>query len=202
MKFFIIRHTESEANVGDILAGQKDFLLSDRGLSDAKNLASILLKTNTIELIYCSPLVRAIQTALPFALKKGIPVTFDARLIEHNIGIFEGKTYAEAGNDPRYERDRTNRWNWCPPYGEAYKDIAIRLQSFFSAFPKDDRNCLIVTHAVTMRIIRGLLEGTLPNYPEKIPQNGEIWEVDFKGLGEKHYIKSIFFGEYCRSNAE
>ncbi|HBZ35809.1 MAG TPA: histidine phosphatase family protein [Rikenellaceae bacterium] len=202
MKIFIIRHTESEANVGHILAGQKDFLLSRRGLNDAKNLASIFPKTNNIEMIYCSPLVRALQTAIPFALKRGIPVKIDARLIEHNIGIFEGKTYSEAENDQRYEKDRTKRWNWCPPLGESYKDISIRLQSFFSAFSEDDRDCLIITHAVTMRIIRGLLEGTLPNYPEQIPQNGEIWEVEFKGLGEKYCIKSISYNEYCRSNAE
>ncbi|RKX83643.1 MAG: histidine phosphatase family protein, partial [Spirochaetes bacterium] len=53
---------------------------------------------------------------------------------------------------------------------------------------------LIVSHAVTLRIIKGLLEDTLPLYPEKIANNGEIWQVDFKGLGNKHIVKSLFYG--------
>ena len=55
-------------------------------------------------------------------------------------------------------------------------------------------NILIVTHAVTLRIIKGMLEDTLPVYPKKIANNGEIWMVEFKGLGNKHAVKSLFYG--------
>jgi hypothetical protein len=41
-----------------------------------------------------------------------------------------------------------------------------------------------------MRLIRAILENTLPTYPNEIPANGEIWEVHFQGAGFRHKIKT------------
>lgn len=203
MKLYIVRHAESEANAQHILAGQKDFPLSAKGTADASQLASKMGETLRPQVIYCSPLVRAIQTALPFAMPARKPLYIDERIIEHDIGIFAGKTYSEVEADPRYEQDRSKRWNWKPPSGESYEQIARRLESFFSQLPTGGPDCLIVTHAVTMRVIRGLLEMTLPLYPTSIPKNGEIWEVSFQGVGYTHHIKSHLFEdlEYRASKA-
>lgn len=201
MKIYIVRHSESEANTRDILAGQKDFSLSQRGIADAKQLASKILGNLRPQIVYSSPLIRAIQTALPLVMSNRIPLLIDERIIEHDIGIFAGKTYAEVEADPRYEKNRLKRWNWTPPSGESYEQLARRLDSFFSQLPAEGPDCLIVTHAVTMRIIRGLLENTLPLYPESIPKNGEIWQVSFKKLGYRHTIESLFFEDITYKNS-
>jgi 2,3-bisphosphoglycerate-dependent phosphoglycerate mutase/probable phosphoglycerate mutase len=46
-----------------------------------------------------------------------------------------------------------------------------------------------------MRLIRAVLENTLPRYPEAIADNGEIWQVDYSEQGQKHAIKSLLFSE-------
>ena len=53
---------------------------------------------------------------------------------------------------------------------------------------------LIVTHAVTLRIVKAILEQTLPDHPHGIAGNGEIWKAQFTGLGNIHEVESIFLG--------
>jgi broad specificity phosphatase PhoE len=180
MKIHIIRHTESEANTKHILAGQLDFPLTLKGKKDAEAIASWYTSHFTPKTIYCSPLLRAKQTAAPFRVSKALPFIEDERLKEHNLGVFQGKTYKEVESDSTYQQDRSKRWNWNITHGESYKDIAKRTTSFFEDLNPNDPDILIVTHAVAMRLMRGLLENTLPIYPEQLAKNGEIWEIDFK----------------------
>ncbi len=53
---------------------------------------------------------------------------------------------------------------------------------------------LLVTHAVTLRMIMATLEQTLPDYPHEIAKNGEIWKLRFTGIGKIHQVESIFLG--------
>jgi broad specificity phosphatase PhoE len=195
MLLHMMRHMESEANVKDILAGQLDFPLSDRGAEDAAELARIVAFDPLPVRILSSPLIRAMQTARPFALRYSLPLQLDARLMEQDLGAFSGRTYAEAEADPAYQKDRSQRWEWRPQNGESYRMIAERLASFFNGLHAE--HCqgsglqgpiLIVTHAVTMRLIRAVLENTLPSYPTSLPKNGELWTTDFQRLGHPHKI--------------
>jgi len=135
--------------------------------------------------------VRAKQTAEPFRVE-GVPFIEDERLMEQNLGEFEGKTYAEAEADELYQQDRSARWNWDSKGVESYEVISKRITSFFEELDPSGPDILIVTHAVAMRLMRGLLENTYPLYPSQLAQNGEIWEVDFKGIGTAHTITSLF----------
>jgi broad specificity phosphatase PhoE len=191
MKLYIMRHAESAANVGDVLAGRLDTPLSPRGVQDADAIAEAFLRTYRPDAVYCSPLIRAVQTARPFVLRLALPLRLDERLQEHDIGGFTGKTYAEAERDPAYEKRREMRWNWLPPGGESYRMIAERVASFLGSIDTSPCSCLIVTHAVTMRLLRGVLEATLPRYPQEIAKNGEIWEVDFTEVGAVHEIRVL-----------
>ena len=60
-KLSFIRHAESVANVGNLLAGQSDFPLSEKGLADALRLAE-RLRDDLPDALYSSPLTRAMQT--------------------------------------------------------------------------------------------------------------------------------------------
>ncbi len=193
MKIHVIRHAESVANKKTILAGQHDYPLTEKGKKDAEDIAERYAAEYRPNAIYCSPLLRAQQTAQPFRDRLSVPYLLDVRIAEHNLGVFQGKTYAEAEADPLYVTERTKRWHWTPENGESYKDIADRLTSFFSSLNSHGGHILIVSHGAAMRIMRGLLEQTLPVYNERIPSNGEVWEFDFQGVGNKHEIQSLFF---------
>ena len=192
VRIHIIRHAQSEANIKEILAGQLDFPLTEKGKEDAKQIATWYSSQYKPQIIYCSPLLRAKQTAAPFRVPNSIPFIEDKRLVEQHLGIFQGKTYTEAEADPLYEEDRTKRWNWKVPEGESYQEIAKRIESFFSSLDPSQGDCLIVTHAVAMRMMKAVLENTRPHYPAKIAKNGEIWELEFKGVGHAHTITSLF----------
>jgi len=192
-----IRHTESVANVGNLLGGQSDFALSEKGIRDASVLAELFAARYSVDTIISSPLMRARQTADPFSDLLGLEVTLNAALLEQNIGVFSGWSYPAAEADPRYEPDRTKRWDWTPPGGESYRQMADRIRPFFTAMealPNGSR-ILCFTHAVTLRIIVGLLENTLPVYPTALVRNGELLSVDYTSLGTPHVLRSEYYGD-------
>ncbi|MCK5201285.1 MAG: histidine phosphatase family protein [Spirochaetales bacterium] len=194
---FFMRHAESEANKAKYLASQTDVPITEEGAKAAEKIAAEFFNDFSIDTIYASPQLRARQTAAPFSTHGGMDVNIDPAISEQHLGRFTGMTYNEALIDPYFESDRTKRWDWEPEGGgESYRMLASRITPFFKRFEMlyNGSNFLIVSHAVTLRIIKGLLENTLPLYPEKIANNGEIWQVEFRGLGQKHVIKSHFYG--------
>lgn len=194
---FFMRHAESKANKNRTLASQTDVSITPQGMEDAFNIAREFLKDFKLDRIIVSPQLRACQTANPFEKMSGIQAEIDKAVAEQHLGRFTGMSYDAVKLDPSYEKDVSKRWDWVPEGGgESYKMLVSRITPFFDKLGSiyNGSNILIVTHAVTLRIIKGLLEDTLPLYPEKIANNGEIWQVEFKGLGYKHVVKSLFYG--------
>ena len=71
--------------------------------------------------------------------------------------------------------------------------VAARLVPFFQSLENREGDAILfITHAVTMRLIRAILEQTLPKYPERIAKNGEIWKMGFVGYGKIRRIESLF----------
>lgn len=191
-----MRHAESEANAQDILASQLSFPLSHKGHLDAIRISKELLECESIDRIISSPLLRAMQTAAPFASINQVDIQSQSLILEQHLGIYSGLTYTELDNAPGYIHDRGQRWTWVPEgRGESYQMIAQRITTFFEQLDDKSETLLIVTHAVTMRLIKACLQNTLPDYPHEIAHNGEIWKVSFRGLGKIHNIESIFLGE-------
>jgi broad specificity phosphatase PhoE len=199
---YFMRHAESEANTRDILAGRMDYPLSDRGEADAEAVALAYAPVHPIDAIIASPLLRARQTAEAFARLTHLSVELDEALVEQDMGVFADKTYAEAEADPAYERDKSRRWDWAPPGGESYRMIAERVKPFFARMDTRraalgavaEERILVVTHAVTLRLIVALLKDSLPAYPTALARNAEILEVDYRGLGPRYEISAHYYG--------
>ena len=192
-----MRHAQSEANRQRIMASCLAFPLSEAGHADALRIANEFFQEHSLDMIVTSPLVRAYQTAEPFGQLFKLPIYSDDRLKEQDQGIYSGKSYDQVKVMPSYETRTLARWNWTPEGGESYSMVADRVVQFFSDYSSQfiDKNALLVTHAVAFRMIRGALQNTLPIYEEGFPNNGEIWMVDFQGLGSVHKISSLFYGD-------
>ena len=194
---FLIRHAESQANKDRILGSRLPVPLTPAGKADADLIASQLKELTELDRIISSPVRRALETADSFRVVFNLPVREDERLSEQELGDFSGVSYDDLDSLEGYEPDTMARWNWVPRGGgESYSMIADRVTSFFSsleAFPPDEK-ILIVTHAVTFRLIRAFLENTLPRYPKHFPNNGEIWKVEYPGTGRPCRIESLFLG--------
>ena len=193
---YFIRHTQSEANFKGILASRQDYPLTEKGRQEAIVIASEFKDIAQLDRIFCSPLIRAQQTAQPIAEAFGLDIEKDERITEQDLGVFSGMTYAELDDCPDYMHDRSERWEWIPEGGgESYEMIANRLEPFFQSLESLEGNSILsVTHAVTLRLIKATLEQTLPDYPRDIARNGEVWKVQFTGLGNIHEVESIFLG--------
>ena len=194
---YLIRHAESEANNSRILASRLPFPLTTAGKADADLIAGELKEAVQINRIISSPLIRAKQTAESFSSVYNLTIEEDDRIIEQDLGIYKGLTYDQVKELDAYEADPLNRWDWIPEGGgESYSMISERIISFFSQLEsrRIDENILIVTHAVSFRLIRAVLENTLPEYPKAFPNDGEIWKVDFTAVGNFHTIESLFLG--------
>ena len=194
---YLIRHAESEANKKRILASTLPYSLTEDGKTDADLIASQLKEIVTIDRIISSPLIRAVETAESFEKVYNLQKEMDERISEQDLGIYKGMNYDEVRNQNQYELNPKKRWNWIPDgNGESYSMMAVRINSFFTDLAEscEELNILIVTHAVSFRLIRAVLENTLPDYPEKFPNNGEIWKVEFTKIGNFHNIESIYLG--------
>lgn len=93
VEIFVARHGQSEDNVNRILGGRRDKPLTDLGRVQAKNLAQGIIDTGlTFDAIYCSPLIRAHETADIVAEMIGLPAPKVMQdLIEADFGVMDGK---------------------------------------------------------------------------------------------------------------
>lgn len=85
MKLTIVRHAESVANSKKINQGNKnewaDTALTEKGLAQAKAVAK-RLKDEDIEIIFCSTLKRAKETAEEINKFHNVAIKYDSRLID------------------------------------------------------------------------------------------------------------------------
>lgn len=86
---YIMRHGITEWNSLHKLQGRTDIPLSDEGRVMAKR-AFEEYKSVNIDVCYCSPLIRAKETAEIIIGDRNIPVITDERLVEMGFGEYEG----------------------------------------------------------------------------------------------------------------
>jgi probable phosphoglycerate mutase len=90
----VIRHGETEWNVEGRLQGQIDIPLNDRGREQAKCAAAYLAGLHLpFAAVYASDLSRAAATGQAIADALSVPLLFDSRLRETNLGCWQGQTW-------------------------------------------------------------------------------------------------------------
>lgn len=140
---YITRHGQTDWNVQKKVMGRCDEPLNEFGLKQASETRNNLLNTD-IDLILCSPLQRAKQTADVINKDRNIPIIYDERIIERDFGEFEGKQTKDF--------DFHGYWNY---YKNEQYESAENIQAFFKRIYSflDDitkrykgKNVLIVAH--------------------------------------------------------
>ena len=166
LTLYFARHGQTEANVAGRFQGHtSDTPLTAKGLQQAADLARILANSvrHPEALSYVSsPLHRAQHTMEIVRGNLGLPIdgfTTDPRLIEIDLGGWDGLTHAEAkAKFPEaYKAREADKWNVeVPGGGENYKSVAARLTSFIGDLKTDT---FAVSHGAATRILRGLFAG-------------------------------------------
>lgn len=172
MKLYITRHGQTEWNIQKRLQGWNNSALTEKGISDAMNLAE-RLKDIDFTHIYSSTQKRAIHTAEILRKDRNIDIIELDGLKEIGFGKWEGIEMKELLNKYKDEFDiYLNKPHLYKPTldGESYDDIFKRVRSSLEMILRSrGENILIVSHGVTIKILTALIK--------KIPLE-ELYTID------------------------
>ncbi|MBQ4347908.1 MAG: histidine phosphatase family protein [Firmicutes bacterium] len=94
MRLYLIRHGQTPWNILKRYQGITDIPLSEHGVLQSRLLAEGFANT-PLDVIYCSPLIRARQTAAELAKVKNMEPVVEPTFREIDYGHWEGKTIPE-----------------------------------------------------------------------------------------------------------
>jgi glucosyl-3-phosphoglycerate phosphatase len=125
-RLVMLRHGQTEFNLGSRMQGQLDTGLTDLGRAQAVAAAEALAKHQPM-LIVSSDLRRAYETAVALQDRTGVEVRADDRLRETHLGDWQGMTHTEIdaiapGARLAWREDA----GWAPHGGENRVDVASR----------------------------------------------------------------------------
>jgi len=93
-RIVLVRHGQTMWNKEMIFRGRMDLDLGQIGIEQVNLLAQALNKMQ-IDVIYSSPLKRALNTAIPIANYHHLEPSIDDRFIDINYGAWQGKSRNE-----------------------------------------------------------------------------------------------------------
>ncbi|MGD0149928.1 MAG: histidine phosphatase family protein [Xanthobacteraceae bacterium] len=146
---YFIRHGETDFNVAQRLQGRSQTTLNARGRTQAREYAGILHdlferdRHQPSEYAYVSsPLLRARETMELLRSELGLEAKaydIDDRLAEISYGEWEGFTLAEIqARDPGVlQRREQDKWDFVPPGGESYREVADRVAAWYATVTRD-----------------------------------------------------------------
>jgi isoleucyl-tRNA synthetase len=186
--YFLMRHTEALSNKKNFLSSypeDKFNPLTRKGVNDARKKAFALRKYK-IDIIYASPLTRTKQTAEIISEILKVPVIFDHRLREIDLGELNGKPYEEF--DKFYYNEFTGKRDLDkkPLNGESLNDVRKRVINFLLDLEKlhKGKNILIVSHGAPLWMLenemKALNNDDILDFKVKSYELGELRKVEFK----------------------
>ncbi|HEX8810329.1 MAG TPA: histidine phosphatase family protein [Xanthobacteraceae bacterium] len=146
---YYVRHGETDFNRQGRLQGRRDTPLNARGRQQAAECGVLLRdlfardhrKAQDFKYV-SSPLERARETMEILRATLGLQVhdyEIDARLIEIAYGEWEGLTLQEIEmrNASVLSARERDKWDFAPPGGESYRELADRVGSWYSSLTAD-----------------------------------------------------------------
>lgn len=202
MKFYLMRHGESEANVDHTLYQRKldeKIELTKEGIEQAKEAGRFLSKQFSGDKvrIWTSPFLRAKQTTdiiydiMSLSDVEEIDVEESIFLSEQQFGLFSGLTKEQTEEiHPEESEEFYKFFNsggkfWArPPGGESMFDTSIRVKLVLNDIKSKNRSeefsNLMVCHGTIIRVMRMLL--TKKSIEElngmKNPNNCEVYHIE------------------------
>jgi broad specificity phosphatase PhoE len=180
MLLYYVRHGLTDWNLAGRLQGNRDIPLNQAGRVQAVRCGQILAdlfvrdgRTATDCDYVSSPLARARDTMEIMRATLGLaPPSYgvEPRLTEISFGEWEGLTYADVmARDPDIVAEReADKWEFRPPGGENYRQVALRVGAWYQML---ERDTVVCAHGGTGRALLALL-GVAP------PEQAVHQEID------------------------
>lgn len=152
-----IRHGQTNDNLAKINTGRKNVPLNRKGKIQSKECAQIMM-WETFDVVYCSPLKRARQTAKRIMkYHKHVPIFYDERLLEREDGSATGMKQDEAY--PKFVWDFKKKYNF--ENFEQPAQMFERISGFYDEILKKHKGqkVVIIAHDGVGKISRMYFEG-------------------------------------------
>ena len=175
MKFFVVRHGETDWNKLGRFQGHTDISLNDRGQSQARETA-VASEDWGYTAIYSSPLVRTVQVAEEIAKVTPMLVSQEPGLKELSLGDLEGVTGEEMRNDwpALFAAWRTEPEKMSMPNGESLGELRDRTWQVILDIEQkhsSDDSIVVISHNFAIRSIINELLGMPLAYFQRMSLN-------------------------------
>ena len=153
-RLYIVRHFETMGNHLKVFQGNSDFEVSPIG---EKQIAALgeRFKNVDVDVIYSSPLPRAVKTAAAIAQPKGLEIITHNDLREIHGGIIEGKHLSDIFINHRELEDTWNNspQDFFPENGESMRSVYARVSTCVDEIIRKnkDKNIVVVSHGGAIR---------------------------------------------------
>ncbi len=170
-RIILARHGQTEWNQEMRFQGRTDTPLTEAGKSQAKSLAKRLSRWG-FEIVYSSPLERALFTAREIADTKNLEPVILPQLEEINFGIWEGMSIKgiQEANHEFFSRWRADPFFNPPDKAEDWQQLSERLsEAMRIILNANHKNIVVVSHGGIMRALYGVFLGLNPH---------NVWNMD------------------------
>lgn len=159
----LIRHGFSTSNEDGTLTGQIDVPLTPLGALQGAAACRYVLENYSVDAVYSSDLVRAVDTVRSLANARLLPIITDPDLREMDCGIWSGESIAKlkAMYGEAYAAWGDAVAGVFPEGGESWNALADRAYSALLRIAKENagRTVVIATHGGTLRALCGTCLG-------------------------------------------
>ena len=176
MTVYLIRHGKTRGNLEGRYIGRTDQPLCPQGRVELQGRTG-----PAADRVIVSPLLRCRETAA--LLYPGRDVKVVDGLREADFGAFEGHTYEELKDDPRYRAWLDGAGEAAPPGGESKAEQQARTVRAFQkvmAVCREDERVAFVVHGGTIMCLLEALEPSHRFYHWQAP-NGGGFACDWDG---------------------
>lgn len=160
MKLYIMRHGKTVWNEKGITQGHTNNRLSKNGKIKTQEVSKKYSKTH-FDVIFCSPLMRTMQTANIMNVFHNTKIIKDQRLIEIDQGIFTGRKKTSLTDE-----EKEQKFSHDKKYGmESYQSVFLRTKNFIEFLKTQTyKNVLVITHNVNASFVEDIIEDAEINF--------------------------------------
>jgi probable phosphoglycerate mutase len=174
MKLYLIRHGETQYNRDGLVQGWVDSNLTETGISQAKKVAE-KLNDKKIEIIFCSDLGRAYQTAKIISKKLKTPLLQNWLLRERSLGKLEKTLACEVDWDKYNQHCLELVAQEIEPPSSMVNRAQLFLDSL-SLMPKKFETAAVITHGGMLTAFKRCFN---PDQEFEEFKNTDVVEIDF-----------------------
>jgi broad specificity phosphatase PhoE len=175
---YLARHGQTAYNLEGRFQGHLPVPLDETGRAQALDLAE-RVAAHGFAALWCSPLLRARETADVVAERIGLEPREDPRLMETDAGTWTDRSFVEvrAEAPERFAAFVAGDPDFAFPGGESFAQQELRVAAALDEVELGELPALVVCHGMVIRAAVSVRAGHWLEHAERVP-NGAVLSLD------------------------